>query len=151
MSQEGIQSSPKRGIRWPWVISGLVVLVVCGGIALRALEGAFAYYMTADEFVERREDFVGKRVKVAGHVQEGSLVADLGRYEFTVEYSGKSFPVRFDGIPPDTFKEGVEVVIEGRASEEDLFLAQTLMAKCASKYEAGQLPPLEEQSTPYTY
>ena len=43
---------------------------------------------------------------------------------------------------PDMFKDGAEVVIEGRVQNhrtDTLFLADNLMAKCPSKFEAKAL------------
>ena len=41
---------------------------------------------------------------------------------------------------PDLFKDGAEVVLEGRlrTGEPDAFLADKLMAKCPSKFEGQQ-------------
>jgi len=45
-------------------------------------------------------------------------------------------PVRFLGIDvPDLFKDGAEVVVEGHFAS-GTFLAEKVMAKCPSKYEA---------------
>lgn len=44
--------------------------------------------------------------------------------------------VVFQGAVPDTFKEGAEVIIEGKyVGEEGAFKAETLMTKCPSKYQ----------------
>ena len=39
------------------------------------------------------------------------------------------------GIAPDTFTDGVDVVVEGRMATDGTFHATTLLAKCASRYE----------------
>ena len=66
------------------------------------------------------------------------------KYEFVVEDLGKEVKVTYVGLVPDTFKDGSEVVVEGRGRADDLFEADSLMAKCASKYQAGGLPPIEQ-------
>jgi cytochrome c-type biogenesis protein CcmE len=43
--------------------------------------------------------------------------------------------VVYRGIAPDTFTDGVDVVVEGRMGEDGTFHATTLLAKCASRYE----------------
>jgi cytochrome c-type biogenesis protein CcmE len=43
--------------------------------------------------------------------------------------------VIYRGIAPDTFTDGVDVVVEGRMGEDGTFHATTLLAKCASRYE----------------
>ena len=52
------------------------------------------------------------------------------------DQAGKTIRVDFRGAVPDTFKPGVEVIVEGGlnpASGE--FAANTLMTKCPSKYQ----------------
>lgn len=46
----------------------------------------------------------------------------------------KTIWVDYAGAVPDTFKPGVEVIVEG-AMQSDRFKATTLMTKCPSKYQ----------------
>lgn len=46
----------------------------------------------------------------------------------------KTIWVDYAGAVPDTFKPGVEVIVEG-AMQADRFKATTLMTKCPSKYQ----------------
>lgn len=135
-------SAPNKGIRWGWIIAGLLVSFLVIGFAMKAIDGMVTYYVTADEFVGNRAEFEGKKVKVAGKASQ--LVQNGDVYQFVVTYNEKSFSVRYQGLAPDTFKDGVDVVVEGRAKLQDPFEASVVMAKCASKYEAGGLPPLEQ-------
>jgi cytochrome c-type biogenesis protein CcmE len=48
---------------------------------------------------------------------------------------GESLPVIYQGVVPDTFKVGNEVVVEGTLKSNGIFQAYTLMPKCPSKYE----------------
>ena len=41
----------------------------------------------------------------------------------------------YRGLPPDTFTDGVDVVLEGRLAHDGTFRATTVLAKCASRYE----------------
>jgi cytochrome c-type biogenesis protein CcmE len=47
----------------------------------------------------------------------------------------QTIPVVYRGIAPDTFTDGVDVVVEGRMDRDGTFRATTLLAKCASRYE----------------
>ena len=50
--------------------------------------------------------------------------------------ASKSLPVHFRGVIPDTFKPGVEVIVEGGMQPATgTFVAKTLMTKCPSKYK----------------
>jgi len=47
-----------------------------------------------------------------------------------------SLPVHYRGVIPDTFKPGVEVIVEGGLDPgTQVFRAKTLMTKCPSKYK----------------
>ena len=50
----------------------------------------------------------------------------------------KRVPVAFKGVVPDLFKAGSEVVVEGRLDQGGVFRADSVMTKCASKYESGE-------------
>ncbi len=57
---------------------------------------------------------------------------------FVIEEEGQEMAVRYAKELPDTFKDGAEVLVEGKYHREGYFDAQMLMAKCPSKYETGQ-------------
>ncbi len=54
---------------------------------------------------------------------------------FAVTDGAATYPVTFRGLPPDTFTDGVDVVLEGRLQRDGTFRATTVLAKCASRYE----------------
>lgn len=48
----------------------------------------------------------------------------------------KIIRVDYTGVVPDTFKPGVEVIVEGNMrAKENVFAATTLLTKCPSKYK----------------
>jgi cytochrome c-type biogenesis protein CcmE len=57
--------------------------------------------------------------------------------EFTIMEGGKSLPVIYRGMVPDTFRAGREIVIEGHLDSGGVFQADTILTKCPSKYEPG--------------
>ncbi len=44
--------------------------------------------------------------------------------------------VTYQGVTPDMFAEGREVVVEGTLGKDGVFHANTLLTSCPSKYEA---------------
>ncbi len=104
------------------------------------------YYLTIEEFLPQKEAFANEGVRLAGRVQAGSIHWDpkdlqlhfvLGPFKeqagTIIQPSG--IPVRYQGILPDMFAEGRDVIVEGRYSAEHALLAKTLMTSCPSKYE----------------
>jgi cytochrome c-type biogenesis protein CcmE len=76
-------------------------------------------------------------VKLGARVVPGTIVRQAGGrdIQFRVTDGAQEFPVAFRGIAPDTFTDGVDVVLEGRLARDGTFRATTLLAKCASRYE----------------
>ena len=110
-------------------------------------EGAFTYYQTLGEF--QAADVVGKSVRVHGYVAEGTIERDVDgkQVRFAVQETAPHAGGTPDGAMsvvyaslevPDLFKDGAEVVVEGRLQRDGSFAATNLLAKCPSKFEAAQ-------------
>jgi cytochrome c-type biogenesis protein CcmE len=114
-------------------------------------EGAsFQYYQNLDEFLAQGAALEGRSLRVHGYVANESIQRNLQakNVRFHVQNSpphsglagGATLEVLFLGLEtPDLFKDGAEVVIEGRLQHhenETVFLADNLLAKCPSKFEA---------------
>jgi cytochrome c-type biogenesis protein CcmE len=59
-----------------------------------------------------------------------------------MQMDGSSLPVHHNGknLLPDTFQDGAQVTVEGKYdSVQKKFVSEKVMAKCASKYESGQM------------
>jgi len=118
--------------------------------ALANLESgaSFAYYQSLAEFQASESVRNGEPVRVHGYVRNGSIQRDVAGREvrFTVQNTpphaggdpGAQLDVIFASLEtPDLFKDGAEVVMEGRlrSGSPDAFLADKLLAKCPSKFE----------------
>jgi cytochrome c-type biogenesis protein CcmE len=143
MSEE-IKSTANKGIRWGWIVAALIVIVILAFFSMKGSSEAVQYYMTVSEYYENQPKYEAKKVKLAGKVKKGSLQKEGTTYHFVVQDLGKSIHVIYAGLAPDTFKDESDVVIEGLGRRDDIFEAASLMAKCASKYTEGGLPPLEK-------
>ena len=83
----------------------------------------------------------GDRVKLAGYVLEGTVrdraKAREGGMRFRLrDVDGtKSVAVLYRGSVPDLFAEGRHVVVDGML-RDGRFVADTMVTKCPSKYEA---------------
>jgi len=143
----------------------LIALLLGWYAATNLEEGAsFAYYQTLEEFVASPDASSGRHARVHGYVSIGSIERDVaGRsVRFTVQnqapHAGGSaagaLPVLFTSLEtPDLFKDGAEVVLEGRLAQDGpgaRFHADKLLAKCPSKFEgqtAGEAPKLSAKSS----
>ena len=125
--------------RWK-VLAAMVTIVVCAAyLVTTSMQTSAVYYLTVSELHERAPSVQSQSVRVAGNVAPGSVEKIDGglAIRFIVQDHGGSFPVYYSGAPvPDIFGEDVEVVVEGKLQSDGTFLAHTLLAKCASKFEA---------------
>ena len=60
---------------------------------------------------------------------------------FAVSDGEKKVPVHYRGAIPDAFKEGLEVVVDGRMGSSGTFEGRELIVKCPSKYESQGSDP----------
>ena len=126
--------------RTKFLIGGALVLGGAGYLMASSIEQTGVYYLTPSELATKvggDSTFHDTGIKLGARVVPGTIVRDpSGRhYEFRVTDGAKTYPVVFRGIAPDTFTDGVDVVVEGRLDRDGTFQATTLLAKCASRYE----------------
>ncbi len=115
--------------------AGLVWVIASGS----ADPGTFRYYQSVNEYLVE-PPAARQQLRVHGFVVEGSITKNLaaGHVDFAIADAvpGSVLRVRLLDIEvPDLFRDGAEVVVEGRF-EDRTFLAERVMAKCPSKYEA---------------
>ena len=125
---------------WPIVLALVVAAALIGYVVMDGLESQ-TYFYEVDQAVAQGEDLVGQTVRVKGEVAEGSVVGEegeLGR-SFRVAHKGKQLDVRYEKALPDTFKDGVEVVVQGEVDDDYVLQADEVMVKCPSRYEGA--PP----------
>ncbi len=133
--------------------------IACGATAVALLlawygsthlkgDAVFEYYQTLDEFL--RAGSTHRNARVHGYVALQSIQRDVERKQvrFALQtqapHAGGSassvLPVVYESLEtPDLFKDGAEVVVEGRLNdsrEERVFVATNVLAKCPSKFQA---------------
>ncbi|MCK5521173.1 MAG: cytochrome c maturation protein CcmE [Candidatus Marinimicrobia bacterium] len=103
----------------------------------QSLDGNEIYYMTVKDL--KSSEFVNadSRVKLGGLVKAGTInkITPMS-VKFQIKQDSCWINVSYEGIIPDMFKDEAEVIIEGKYIEGE-FVADNLIAKCASKYETN--------------
>ncbi len=126
--------------RSKFLLGGLLILGTSSFLMASSARETAQYFLTPSELaakIDADPKFTKVGVKVGATVVNGTIVrAPDGRsVAFDMTDSTTTYKVVYRGVIPDTFTEGVEVVVEGRLSAEGTFEATTLLAKCASRYE----------------
>lgn len=131
-----------------------VVLVgsALGFLVYKATGDNLTYYRTVDELLAA-DGTSDEKIRISGDVVEGTIVRSDETRELRFEIESttpdeagappttpRRIPVVYTGTVPDIFRGGIQVVIEGSVDDGGTFQAETLLAKCPSKYqEEGDL------------
>lgn len=113
-------------------------------------DSTYRYYQTLEEFRSVQSGLGGAALRVHGYVAMESIERDVAskQVRFVVQNDpphaggaiGPTLAVLYRSLEtPDLFKDGAEVVVEGRlegSGAEAVLLADNVMAKCPSKFEA---------------
>lgn len=129
--------SKARSTRWMIGIAIIAVAVVA--VALTQLSTNVVYFYTPDEAMAKATEIKDQTIKVGGMVVPGSVdwrAQDLS-LGFTIsDMKGHEIRVSHKGTPPDMFKEGSGVVVEGNiAVDGKSMLSRKLMVKHSEEYK----------------
>ena len=112
----------------------LAVLAVAAALVLNALRDSIVFFSTP-QMVSEKQIPAGKRFRLGGLVENGSLVrGDNLAVSFKVSDGSATLPVSYKGILPDLFREGQGVVAEGALDAAGVFKADTVLAKHDENY-----------------
>ncbi len=133
---------------------GLLIAVVCGSLAFLVLQGlgnATTYFRNVDEALADRDDLGTKRFRLQGTVM--SEPAQRGDATvFTVVYHCAELQVVHRGDPPELFRRGIPVVIEGAfAKSDDAFHSDAIRVRHTSEYRtksSDRLKLAEQEACP---
>jgi cytochrome c-type biogenesis protein CcmE len=122
-------------------------LAVVGGslawVAFRGLSGNLVYYLTPTEVLHRGSADEGRRVRLGGYVEPGSVQRQASIVRFIVTDGTTHMTVIDTGGVPSLFKAGQGVVVEGSYGADGAFHADTVLVKHDGVYrppQPGQTP-----------
>lgn len=157
-SQEPYASEPTGLSKGAQIgIAAVVVSALLGWYGYTNVGGdSFTYYQTLEEFQAAGPTSPDQGLRVHGYVSTASIERDLAgkQVRFVVQNDpphaasaaqggGARLEVLYRSLEtPDLFKDGAEVVVEGRLQgrgADAVFVADNVMAKCPSKFQAEAL------------
>ncbi len=117
-------------------VSGIIIFLALGYLGYLGFQSSATYYYTVSEVTGQGSSIYDENVRVNGQVASGSVQQEtVGRtLRFTIVDSEESLPVVYQGVVPDAFKVGNDVVVEGHLNSSGIFQAHSIMVKCPSKY-----------------
>ncbi len=135
-------SRRRRRLPISFILGGLAILGAVIYLVYANTRADAVYYLTVSE-LKSCTTCASQSVRVAGVVQAGSIIHDDQKQQisFVIADSGNRLPVVYSGIVPDIFRPGITVVVEGHYTDQGPFQAQTLLAKCPSKFQTATPAP----------
>ncbi len=121
---------------------GLVAagLAVATALTLRAFQDNMMFFIDISDVVAGKypED---RTFRIGGLVVDGSIERELESLEITFRVTDLrcELQVIYNGVLPDLFREGQGVVAHGRLNDEDLFVANKILAKHDENYMAPEV------------
>ena len=128
-----------------FLIGAMVIGLAVSYLVYAGIRETSVYYLKIDEFAARKGGLAGEDLRVAGRVQHGTMNWNPRTLDLSFRLGGFDkdgtpatvvpLDVAFNGILPDMFAEGRDVIVEGVYQGGDRFVARTILTSCPSKYE----------------
>lgn len=139
-----ISNDAGQGSRRMILVVALVIMFgALGFVSFGNLGENLVYYWDCSQVVEAGDKAYGATIRLGGVVKEGSLDWDPESNELNFQVTdGKAeLNVHATGAPPQMFREGIGVVVEGtmvKSSGGGLFESDRLMVKHSNEYKAPE-------------
>ena len=121
--------------KFAFIIVSFTIIAI-GWITLDYKEAEVSYISITD-LLRNHQNYKYNKIRLGGVVKPNSINYSPDRLtiNFNLNQGEHSLPVKyFSAAIPDLFGDSAEVIIEGKYINE-IFIAENLMTKCASKYE----------------
>ncbi len=132
-----------------WTVSvAAMLLIAAGALAFVALRQTADMFYSPSRIAEQGPPQTGKRIKVGGFVEIGSLVyRDDASMEFNIVEGADTIHVSYVGVAPDLFREGSGAIATGSFREDGIFEATYLLAKHDENYVPREIMDMETPET----
>ena len=118
---------------------GVAVLGFAGFFMYRALGSSLVYFLTPSEYAADVQEYAGRRLRLGGIVQPGTVKFNDQNLQLTfmITDTVQTYPVSHRGAPPELFKEGMGVVVEGKFDGNE-FHGDNVLVKHSEQYQPPQ-------------
>ena len=120
----------------------LGALLVAGSalafIAFGNIGENLVYYWNPSQLRAAGDKSIGATIRLGGVVKAGTVDwnPDASELEFIVSDGTEEIPVHCSGAPPQMFRAGIGVVVEGTMNKAGIFESSRLMVKHSNEYKA---------------
>ena len=108
--------------RLKFILAISAIIMSVGYLVFTGVSESGVYYLKIDELKKGVPATYKQKVRVSGTVVEGSIISEVnGKLQFSIEDGSEFINVKYSGIVPDIFKDGVEAVVEGSYNPDNSF------------------------------
>src|SRR5690606_10538562 len=133
------QAKSGKGRRRIAVLVGvLMVLGAFGYLLYGGIGDHLVYFLTPTELLARGESAYDAPVRLGGQGVPGTVQGDPDALDlrFRLTDGAEIVEVHSTGAPPQMFRDGIGVVVEGRFTRSGVFESTNLMVKHSNEYRA---------------
>jgi cytochrome c-type biogenesis protein CcmE len=128
-----------------FIVGGVLIALAVSYLIITGIQSTAAYFLTVDELYAKGPAWENRVVRVAGKVDAATIAFNnrelILNFDVTSD-SGQRLAVLFNGPKPDQMREGAEAILEGKY-DGDIFVADSLLLKCPSRYEEGEIEEVQ--------
>ena len=128
-----------RGRKLVLGVGAVIVLGALAWIYSGQLESNIVYFLTPRELLAKGASAYDQTARLGGQVVPGSVKWDAERLDLrfrVTDGQGSEIAVHSKGAPPQMFRDGMGVVVEGRYGRDGVFESSSLMVKHSNEYRA---------------
>jgi len=122
------------------VVALALAAAALGSIAFGKMGENLVYYWSPSQLLSQGEKAIGPTIRLGGMVAAGSIAWNAGKTHLDFKVADGITPeapavqVSSDEIPPQMFREGIGVVVEGTYDQNGVFRTNRLMVNHSNKY-----------------
>jgi len=120
-----------------FAIGSVLIVLTLSYLAYSGYQESKTYYHTVPELYSLKEKAYDLRLQVSGDVVPGSIQRNGKVVSFVIGAEPQTLRVKYVGKDPlpDTLIDRATAMATGKMGRDGVFVADTMLAKCASKYE----------------
>jgi len=120
-----------------FALGSVVIILTLSYLAYSGYQESKTYYQTVPELLAMKDQVPDLRLQVSGDVIPGSIHRDGKIVTFIIGEAPHTLQVKYVGKDPlpDTLIDRATAMATGKMGRDGVFVADTMLAKCASKYE----------------
>ena len=131
---ERVRKQTRRFMIGALLVAAIAFIVIAAG----GINKNLVYYWTPSDLFANGDKAYGATIRLGGMVAPGSIRnhAGVSGVEFDVKDAGRIVHVKSNGVPPQMFREGIGVVVEGTMIRGGYFQSDRLMVSHNNEYRA---------------